>query len=111
MFNIFSSFLHEDLFSLDIKKIKKEILNIKSKEEGRIVSNYGGLQSQSYTTMNKNFKSLFDNIDTSVKKIEKHLNLKKELSLDNYWCNVNYFGSFNSPHEHPDCVVSGVYYV
>ena len=111
MFNIFSSFLHEDLFSLDIKKIKKEILNIKSKDEGRIISNYGGWQSQSYTTINKNFQSLFDNINMSIKKIEKHLNLKKELSLHNYWCNVNYFGSFNSPHEHPDCVVSGVYYV
>tara|TARA_R100000664_G_C2714141_1_gene109884 strand:- start:317 stop:871 length:555 start_codon:yes stop_codon:yes gene_type:complete len=111
MFNIFSSFLHEDFFSLDIRKIKKEILNIKSKDKGRIVSNYGGWQSQSLTTINKNFQSLFDNINMSVKKIEKHLNLEKKLSLHNYWCNMNYFGSFNSPHEHPNSVLSGVYYV
>ena len=78
MFNIFSSFLHEDFFSLDIRKIKKEILNIKSKDEGRIVSNYGGWQSQSLTTINKNFQSLFDNINMSVKKIEKHYKALKE---------------------------------
>ena len=111
MFNIFSCFLHEDFFSLDIKKIKKEILNIKSKDEGRIVSNYGGWQSQPFLTVNKKFKILFDNINISVKKVEKHLNLKKELVLKNYWYNVNGLGSFNRPHEHPDSVVSGAYYV
>jgi len=111
MFNIFSSYIHEDFFSLDIKKIKKEIVDIKSKSKGRRVSNYGGWQSQSFGTINKNFESLFNNIKTSVKELEKHLDLKKELSLNNYWCNMNYFGSFNKPHEHPDSVVSGVYYV
>ena len=111
MFNIFSSYIQTDLFTLDIKKIKKEILYIKSKDKGRTESNYGGWQSKSFGTINKNFKSLFDNIHTSVKEIEKHLNLKKELSLDNYWCNINYFGSFNRPHTHEGCTVSGVYYV
>ena len=81
------------------------------KDKGRIVSNYGGWQSQPFLTIDKKFKSLFDNINISVKKVEKNLNLKKELFLKNYWCNVNGLGSFNRPHEHPDCVVSGVYYV
>ena len=111
MFNIFSSFLHEDFFSLDIKKIKKEILNIKSKDKGKILSNYGGWQSQNFTKINKNFKSLFDNINISVKEIEKNLNLEKKLSLDTFWFNINYIGSFNRPHNHPGCVVSGIYYV
>ena len=77
MFNIFSSYIQTDLFTLDIKKIKKEILYIKSKDKGRTESNYGGWQSQSFGTINKNFKNLFNNINTSVKKIEKHLKLKK----------------------------------
>jgi|TARA_R100001460_G_C3532754_1_gene173708 uncharacterized protein (TIGR02466 family) len=111
MFNIFSSYIQTDLFTLDIKKIKKEILYIKSKDKGRTESNYGGWQSQSFGTINKNFKNLFNNINTSVKKIEKHLKLKKKLSLKNYWCNINYFGSFNRPHTHEGCTVSGVYYV
>ena len=111
MLNIFSDYLHKDLFSLDTKKIKKETLHIKSQDKGRTVSNYGGWQSKNFVTMNQNFKILFDNINTSVKKVEKHLKLKKELSLRDYWCNINYFGSFNRPHTHEGCTVSGVYYV
>ena len=106
MFNIFSDYLHKDLFSLDTKKIKKETLHIKSQNKGRTVSNYGGWQSKNFVTMNQNFKILFDNINTSVKKVEKHLKLKKELSLRDYWCNINYFGSFNRPHTHEGCTVS-----
>ena len=71
MFNIFSDYLHKDLFSLDTKKIKKETLHIKSKDKGRTVSNYGGWQSREFVTINKNFKSLFNNINASVKKVEK----------------------------------------
>jgi len=111
MFNIFSSFIHKQLFFLDIKKIKKEILDFKSKDKGRIVSNYGGWQSQNLIMINKNLKSLFNNINASVKEVEKHLDLKKELSLQNYWYNINYLGSFNTPHEHSGATLSGVYYI
>tara|TARA_R100001594_G_scaffold2921_1_gene11251 strand:- start:1102 stop:1650 length:549 start_codon:yes stop_codon:yes gene_type:complete len=111
MFNIFSNYIHTDLLSLNTKKIKKEIFHIKSKDKGRTISNYGGWQSQDFKKMNENFKILFKSINTSVKEVEKYLNLKKELSLDNYWCNINYFGSFNRPHNHENSTVSGVYYV
>jgi len=111
MYNIFSSYLDENLFSLDNKKIKKEILKIKTKDKGRILSNYGGWQSQSFEETNKNLLNLFDKINSSVEEIEKQLGLEKKLSLDNYWCNINYFGCFNKPHNHPGAVVSGVYYV
>jgi uncharacterized protein (TIGR02466 family) len=111
MFNIFSSFIHTDFFSLDIKKIKKEIFNIRSKDKGRTRSNYNGWQSQDFSIADKNFQSLFDNIYRSVKKIEKNLSISKELRLRNLWCNINGLGSFNRPHSHPGGVVSGVYYV
>ena len=111
MYNIFSHYLHEELFSLDTKKIKKEIFTIKSKDKGRTISNYGGWQSKDFEKINKKFKSLFDNINASVKKVEKYLNLKRQLSLANYWCNINYFGSFNRPHTHIGSLISGVYYI
>ena len=111
MFNIFSSYLNENFFNLNTKKIKKEILHIKSKDQGKIVSNYGGWQSQNLKKINKNFKSLFDVINKCVEEVEKNLHLNNKLSLSSYWCNINYFGSFNRPHSHPGCVISGVYYV
>jgi len=111
VFNIFSSYLHTVFFDLDVKNIKKEILNIKLKDKGRIVSNCGGWQSSSFKKINKNLKGLFDNINISVKEVEKNLGLEKELSLDNYWYNINYLSSFNRPHSHVGGVLSGVYYV
>ena len=114
MYNIFSSYLHEKIFTLDTDKIKKDIFNNKSKNKGVVMSNHGGWQSKGNPTKiikNKNIKSLFNKITMSVKEIEKKLNLKKELFLSNYWYNVNYLGSFNRPHSHPGAVISGVYYV
>ena len=111
MFNIFSSYLHEDFLNLDIEKIKKEILYIKSKDQGKIISNYGGWQSQDLKKINKNLKSLFKDINKSVKEVEKHLHLKEKLSLSSYWCNINYYGSFNKPHTHSGSILSGVYYI
>ena len=111
MFNIFSSYVSINNFKFDIKKFKKEILNIKMKNKGRIVSNYGGWQSGGFETVPKNFTDLFNKINEHVKEIEKNLLLSKELKLHNLWYNVNGLGSFNRPHDHPDCVVSGVYYV
>jgi len=111
MFNIFSSYLSINDFKFDIKKYKKEILNIKMKSKGRVVSNYGGWQSDEFKTVSKNFTDLFNKINEHIKEIEKNLHLNNKLSLSSYWCNINYFGSFNRPHSHPGCVISGVYYV
>ena len=111
MVDIFNSYLDKQLFSLNTEKIKNKILNLKSKDKGRIVSNYGGWQSKSFKKIDKNFESLFNKISLSVKEIEKHLDLEKKLSLDNFWCNINYLGCFNRPHNHPSSVLSGVYYV
>jgi uncharacterized protein (TIGR02466 family) len=111
MLNIFSSYLHENIFNLDNKKIKKDILNIKSKDKGRTISNYGGWQSIDSIKIDKPFVSLFKQIDKSVETVEKKLNLKNKLVLGNYWCNINYFGCFNKPHNHKYSVISGVYYV
>jgi len=111
MFSIFSSYLQDNLFDLNTKKIKKEILNMKIKNKGKIISNYGGWQSKNFLKINQNFKDLFNQINLSVKEVEKNLGLEKKLILKNYWCNINYLGCFNRPHTHPDSVLSGVYYV
>ena len=111
MFNIFSSYLLIDNFKFDTKKYKKEILNTKIKNKGRILSNYNGWQSNDFKTVPKKFISLFNKISKNVKEVEKNLSLSKKLILHNLWYNVNTLGSFNRPHNHPRSVVSGVYYV
>ena len=111
MFNIFSSYVSVDNFKFDVKKYKKEILDLKSVKDTVSRSNYGGWQSGGFETVPKNFKDLFKKINANVKEVEKKLSLSKELRLHNLWYNVNGLGSFNRPHDHPNCVVSGVYYI
>ena len=99
------------MLNLDIKKIKQDILKLKSKDKGRTVSNYGGWQSKAFYDVDKNLKSLFNKINVIVESIEKKLCLSYKIKLGNYWHNVNGFGSFNRPHDHPKSVISGVYYI
>tara|TARA_R100000742_G_C4204532_1_gene32674 strand:+ start:69 stop:620 length:552 start_codon:yes stop_codon:yes gene_type:complete len=111
MYNIFSSYIHEEFFEFNTKQLKKDILKIKSKDKGRNVSNYGGWQSNSFVSAEKPFDNLFDKINFIVKDIKNQLHLNKELALTNFWCNINKFGSFNRPHDHLGAIVSGVYYI
>ena len=111
MFNIFCSYLSINTFKFDIKKYKKEILDLKSVKDTVSKSNYGGWQSGGFETVPKNFTDLFKKISSNVKEVEKNLFLSKELRLHNLWYNVNGLGSFNRPHSHPGGVISGVYYV
>ena len=111
MFNIFTSYLSVDNFKFDVKKYKKEILNLKSVKDTVSKSNYGGWQSGSFKTVPKNFTDLFKRISSNVKEVEKNLFLSKELRLHNLWYNVNGLSSFNRPHDHGGAVVSGVYYI
>ena len=36
MYNIFSSYIHEEIFNLDTIKIKQYTLKLKSKDKGRV---------------------------------------------------------------------------
>jgi len=111
MFNIFCSYLSINTFKFNLKKYKKEILDLKSVKNTVSRSNYGGWQSGGFETVPKNFTDLFKRISSNVKEVEKNLFLPKELRLHNLWYNVNGLGSFNRPHSHPGGVISGVYYV
>ena len=61
--------------------------------------------------MPKNFTDLFEKVSVNIKEIEKNLSISKKLKLHNLWYNVNGLGSFNRPHSHQGCLISGVYYV
>tara|TARA_R110001606_G_scaffold397205_1_gene572966 strand:- start:206 stop:772 length:567 start_codon:yes stop_codon:yes gene_type:complete len=113
MFNsIFSSYLNIDFFNIDLKEIKKEIFKLKKDDpKGKIITNNGGWQSQSYREIKKPLEKLFNEINKSILTVQEKLNLNNNLTLTNYWININYLGSFNKPHHHDKSMVSGVYYI
>ncbi len=108
---IFSSFINEEMFGFDTSIIKENILQTKLDDPGRTETNYGGWQSNSLSDLNYPFIDLFKKIQGCINEVKEKLQIKKKLELKNYWMNVNSYGSFNRPHYHPHCVLSGVYYV
>ena len=116
MQNIFSSYLYRKVLDINLKPIHEHINQTQKKDKaGRILTNYGGWQSQSFTTPHNPMKPLFKSIDLMVEEVRDNLDCKYKLKLNAYWYSINYFGSFNKPHCHVgnawDALVSGVFYI
>jgi len=116
-----------DIFKIGIYRVELKIDNnqlIKyshdlqkySKGEAVTNSNKGGFHSKDltshgkYNVDSKILKTLIKNINTHVNKYAKELGYSNT-SLDNIWCNINYYKDYNDIHSHPGAKISGVYYV
>jgi uncharacterized protein (TIGR02466 family) len=105
---------HINSAQIDFNKIIKEVYKIQKKDKGRIVSNYGGWQSnvldlKADTEINKLLKEIerqtqvcFDELDI------KSFYTKK---IANAWININKKSDSNAPHLHPNSILSGCVYI
>lgn len=111
---IFSSFLLIDtLDKIDNNTLLEYSYEYKNQFPSVIKSNYGGWQSDTLILQNPEIGKLIDVILDKVNCVKKELGLKESVDLyvNNIWININSKGTFNRPHIHPDCLLSGVYYV
>lgn len=88
-------------FEGDLDIIDKHINHIKEFDEGRVLSNVGGYQSNDITF---GFKELINCIEEGFK--ELNFNVK----LANFWLNINKGKDSNSTHIHNNEFWSVVYY-
>ena len=90
----------------DISDLRTEIKSIKRSNE---------LGWHSPTNMHKRdvFKPLCDCIDQMAATVADSMNMRKDRSLviETFWVNINPKYAYNALHDHPQSVVSGVYYV
>ena len=100
--------------SIDNNILKNYILNLKDKDNGRVLSNSGGgWQSHPIPLDTQEFKSFYSLIKNQLNICFAELNGKTnqyQVVIDDCWANVNTKGSFNWPHIH-DGFLSIVYYV
>jgi len=83
----------------------------KSNDDGRIVSNYGGWQSNDLIAgEHEQIDNLVAHLNFEVNECAKQVGLHP-LKLYNIWININPPGSYNHLHNHVGSVLSGVYYV
>ena len=101
------------LNTIDNTKLKQYAYSLKSKSEGRTVSNIGGWQSENINLKAKETKALFDNIENSANQYKDKIGFNKSvlLKITNAWININGYKDYNNNHIHPNSLISGVYYI
>ena len=109
--NIFSSFIAYEQLTLDLERLKNYCYALKNLSNGRILSNYGGWQSDDLPLESKDTEELRAVINNKIVEILKNLGLTNEFTISNYWLNVNGKGDFNRPHRHGFSTLSGVIYI
>ena len=111
---LFANFMGADLLkTINNHSLKTFILDLKSKDKGRVASNYGGWQSHDLSLKEDSLKDLIIEIEKSLVSFKEVLGLRKEFKLKiiNLWANASGAGAINTPHLHYGSVLSGVYYV
>ena len=89
-------------YSFDLSKL---LINIIKKEKKQ-VSNIGGDQFSVFV----NYKNFLNVLEEEANKLAKIIGCEK-VFLDNIWLNVNRNKDYNMLHDHPNSVVSGIFYV
>jgi len=109
--NIFKQAIYSFKLNLDLEEINNFCFDYEVKNKGRILSNYGGFQSNSLDfnipTINKLTNLIFNNLHYVSK---KYFKLNKSLIISSIWFNINRNKDYNDKHTHPNSLLSGVFY-
>ena len=107
--NIFETSVWTSKIEVDNEKIKNYAYSLKSADDGGVVrSNVGGWHSSKQSNIPKYMNNL---LDSFCDIIQKNITNGEEVSVDNWWFNINHKGVLNTHHSHPGADYSLVYYV
>lgn len=101
---------------VDNKKLAKQLKDFSKKNEGRVLSNYGGWQSNDlylHDCTIPQLKTLAEIVLTRIQECCQMIKVKSNMQarLSNFWININSKGNGNNLHTHPTCALAAVYYV
>ena len=96
---------------LDVVSIEKFCQEYRDNNEGRVVSNVGGYQSNNLPTDNKHINSLVDQIVKHSNIFSESYSLKIKNVISTMWLNINGYKDSNGLHLHSLSIFSGLYYV
>lgn len=98
-----------DFYSFIQPSLIEWIYNYQKTADGVAFSNRGGWQSPSNFYLNESFDKYTDYILKNALMSLTHYDLKFKLS--NMWINLNKKGDYNVIHNHPNSIISGVFWV
>ena len=104
---IWSSMLH----SVKNDEIKRWAYEKQKQDKGRIISNYGGWQSNDIKKgEHLEIDKLINIVTLEIDECCRQTGLP-QLEIQNIWLNINPSNAYNHLHRHTGCVLSGCYYV
>lgn len=109
--NIFTSVVAHDYLDIDIEQLKKFCYSEKRNTEGRVLSNYGGWQSQDYSLNHPELQEIASALNLRMNQLLPDLGFKNKYSVTNSWININGKNDFNRPHLHGASTLAAVFYV
>ena len=93
------------------KKIENRVYEKSKEEKTRKASNEGGWHSEGSMHDDPVMEPIVKYIEWAV----RDLSIESKMEYNDYqlflWSNLNRPGDYNTVHDHPDCHMSGVYYV
>lgn len=92
--------------------IIEEILEMSLKNQSRMISNYGGWQSDEFWGWDVPLflMPIATKIIQCASIVAKDYGFD-QIKIDNFWINVNRKHNYNRPHNHPNSMFSAVYYL
>jgi len=108
--DLFKVPLYKTALSLDNAAISKYSLSLSKKDKGRVLTNIGGWQSDNLEDVSE-LKELIGVIQNHLTLFAKEIGIKHTIKVTNRWININGYKDTNLLHSHPNCLISGVYYV
>lgn len=108
--NLFATPFYNAKLGLNLNLLESECYKHKEKDPGVRCSNALGWQSNIITSGGILDDSLIQGIIQSANEFCEVIKIPPVM-LDVLWININPKYSYNQPHTHPGCVLSGVYYI
>lgn len=109
--DLFSVPLYSEELNLNTNIITKYCLSMKKTLNTSTISNIGGWQSSPLTGEHKPLNTLLISILNAAKRYQDTFQYKHPLVINTLWININKEKDYNLEHNHPNSVISGVYYV
>ena len=109
--DLFSVPILEKTFDFDLEDMQYDCYCKREIDGGRNVSNINGWQSSRLNVGNTPLDYFFDEMLVCAKEFADKISLKSDLIMETAWININGPGAYNQVHDHPNCMLSGVFYV
>jgi len=98
--------------NIDNKSIKDYCLKVREEKPGVVISNRGGWHSKDLILpIPLALEQLFNDLTVFANDVGFRYTGINNLTLGNWWININGPYDYNMPHDHQNSILSGTYYI